>query len=256
MRRDEVLARSRLWPDRSVEYDQQAIWRDGYRQDCSGYVSMCWKIPPAENDGWGGQSTVTLVSLGYMREISVNDLLPGDAIGICGPETAGDFGHIVLFRGWLNSDPNDDRYYCSEQMGGTYGPVHSVRNYPYDGYGGNWRAWRYRGIDSIGVDDVLTKQDLKDITQNVTNALGRGTWRDGYMESTFDGPYRPTAKAPIPTLAGIAGQVSGIASRVERLQSPSVSDAQVAQLAAALAPAMEAAAEAAVRKVLGEVDGK
>lgn len=147
--RSEVIRRaSTFWPIGTVPYSQAAIHTPtGYRQDCSGYVSMCWGIPPnAAPGGWGGLNTVTLVTGGWMKEIPPADLRPGDAVGVCGPGTGGDNGHIVIFEKWLNQDPNDDHYWLFEQAGGQRGPEHRVVNYPYDANTPGWKAWRFRDI--------------------------------------------------------------------------------------------------------------
>jgi hypothetical protein len=173
-------------PERSVWYDQGSIAADGWRPDCSGFVCLCWNIPPAEHDGWGGQSTVTLVTAGYITEISPQDLQPGDAVGICGSGTEADNGHIVLFRGWFNNDPNDDRYYASEQSGGQLGPVHRIITYPYDGAGGSWRAWRYRAItDGGSMAEVEIPGGFGDYLPDTAMAILVGqTPRLGYPEAT------------------------------------------------------------------------
>lgn len=146
--RSEVLRRAvTMWQPGTVPYSQNSIHQaTGYRQDCSGFVSMCWGIPPGAAGGWGGQSTVTLVTQGWMREIPASDLKPGDAVGICGPGSAGDDGHIVLFERWANDNPNDDHYWLYEQAGSQRGPVHRVTDYPYGGPVGAWRAYRFRDI--------------------------------------------------------------------------------------------------------------
>lgn len=151
--RAEIIDRARtMWPTGTVPYSQSAIGPHGYRQDCSGFVSMCWGIPPSEKGGWGGQSTTTLVSNGYMYPIQPDDLLPGDAIGICGPGSAGNNGHIVLFEKWVNDDDIDDnRYWTYEQSGDHVGPLHRIIEYPYDDAPGPWRAWRYNGIEESKV---------------------------------------------------------------------------------------------------------
>ena len=145
--RGEVISRARTaWRPGTVVYDQGQLHDSGYRQDCSGYVSMCWGIPPSEKGGWGGQSTVTLVTNGYMREIPPADLLPGDAVGVCGPGTGGDAGHIVIFERWANDDPANDDYWLWEQAGGPPGPQNRVVTYPYGGPWGDWKAYRFRDI--------------------------------------------------------------------------------------------------------------
>lgn len=159
--RSEVIHRAAtMWPAGTVPYSQDTIHPGtGYRQDCSGFVSMCWAISPnASPGGWGGLNTVTLVTGGYMSEINPADLKPGDAVGICGPNTGGDDGHIVIFERWYNDDPADDRYWCFEQMGGTKGPTHRVITYPYPS-SGPWKSYRFRDITDTSDGQEITMAD-------------------------------------------------------------------------------------------------
>jgi hypothetical protein len=141
--RSEVLRRAQsIWPMKGVRYSQQDLHHpDGYRCDCSGYVSMCWAIPTDAPGSWGGLSTVTLVTDGWMHEIPADQLQPGDAVGKCGPGSAGNDGHIQLFVRWYNDDPHDSRYWCLEQAGGVNGPQQRLMNWiPW------YRAYRFRDI--------------------------------------------------------------------------------------------------------------
>lgn len=142
--RSDVLRRAHtVWPMGQVPYSQDAIHTpDGYRQDCSGYVSAAWQIPPDGPGCWGGFNTVTMLSDGYADPIDPNALLPGDAIGLCGPGTAGDAGHIQLFVQWDNSDPTDNGHTVIEQTGGRSGP--HITHYPQ--WTAGYRAFRLRGI--------------------------------------------------------------------------------------------------------------
>lgn len=145
--RAEVMRRATsLWGGLGQTPYSQDVIKDGYRTDCSGYVSGCWGLTAdVGHDFWGGLNTVTLVSSGIMGEIDPNDLLPGDACGNCGPGTEGDSGHVVLFAGWDNDNPDDNHYHCYEQVGGTNGPVYSHYDWPYPGET-NWKAYRYVNI--------------------------------------------------------------------------------------------------------------
>lgn len=146
--RAEVIQRAQtLWKPGTVPYSQNTIHPGtGYRQDCSGFASMCWAIPLNVKNSWGGLNTVTLVTDGWIKEIAPAELMPGDAVGICGPGSAGDAGHIVIFDRWLNDDPNNDDYWLYEQAGGRSGPVRRVLTYPYGGPWGQWKAYRLKGI--------------------------------------------------------------------------------------------------------------
>ncbi|WP_412542614.1 hypothetical protein R8Z50_09015 [Longispora sp. K20-0274] len=69
--RADVLHRAAtLWPTGSVPYSQDHLHPGtGYRQDCSGFVSMCWVIPLGADGSWGGMNTVSLVTDGWMSPI-------------------------------------------------------------------------------------------------------------------------------------------------------------------------------------------
>ena len=83
--RCEVLARAQVWVNAKVPYNQSG-WYGGYRTDCSGYVSMAWKL---------GSSLVTSTLYKSSSTLgSFNHLQPGDAVNrsCC---------HVVLFKKWV-----------------------------------------------------------------------------------------------------------------------------------------------------------
>jgi len=140
IKRSEVMHRAAtIWPLYGVEYSQ-GLLRNGWRTDCSGYVSMCLDLTGV---GWGGANTETFVTGGYIHEIPRDELRPGDMVGHCGPGTGGDAGHIVLFDRWPDSD---HATYWAYEMTGDRGPKHRIIQYPYDGIGGGYKAYRYRAI--------------------------------------------------------------------------------------------------------------
>jgi hypothetical protein len=53
--RDEIINRAQDWVNRKIPYSQTAT-TDGYRQDCSGYVSMSWK----SSTSGGGHTTYNM----------------------------------------------------------------------------------------------------------------------------------------------------------------------------------------------------
>ena len=50
--RDQIMSRAQVWVDQKVPYSQSQT-KDGYRQDCSGYVSYSW----ASSTSGGGHVT-------------------------------------------------------------------------------------------------------------------------------------------------------------------------------------------------------
>ncbi|MFC4587538.1 hypothetical protein [Sphaerisporangium corydalis] len=118
--RQSVLDRAKTWnpgtPQR-VPYSQSK-YHNGYRTDCSGYVSMALGLKAP------GPNTVALTSPGVSSPIAMSDLLPADividAIG------NSDTRHVVIFEKW--ADAGHTSYWAYEQRGG-YGTDHRVLTY-------------------------------------------------------------------------------------------------------------------------------
>lgn len=117
--RAEILARARVWADCSRRYSQEDNDPEtGYRLDCSGYVSMAWRLDPP------GPTTVELPDLCVL--IDREALRPGDALMLGGPGTEGDAGHVLLFEHWVDDAHTRIRAY--EQTGA--GTLHHLRRFP------------------------------------------------------------------------------------------------------------------------------
>ncbi|MFD5827764.1 NlpC/P60 family protein [Lentzea sp. NPDC060358] len=89
--RTEVIKRAKDWWDRKIPYSQSAYaWDVGkgkkYRTDCSGFVSMTWKLTTS-------RTTRNLDEVA--TKISWASLKPGDMILRN--------GHVKLFEKWANS---------------------------------------------------------------------------------------------------------------------------------------------------------
>ncbi|MFI9029641.1 hypothetical protein [Streptomyces sp. NPDC053560] len=131
--RGEALQRAATWLTANngtqVPYSQAKNWKDGYRQDCSGYVSM------ALNLGAPGTNTVGLTSSRITRPVSVNELKPGDLL----IDAAGDNNtrHVVMFEKWDNAAHTS--YTAYEQRGG-HGTDH--RSLTYGLNGGEFKPYR------------------------------------------------------------------------------------------------------------------
>ncbi|MFG2642563.1 FG-GAP-like repeat-containing protein [Streptomyces sp. NPDC048370] len=98
--RTEILARAKWWIDTyGVIYSQDqndakaSVTGEKYRPDCSGFVSMAWRLPK-KSDGWD-RNTRDLDAFGDTTTVSLDSLQPGDAI-------LGD-GHVALFDKWTDS---------------------------------------------------------------------------------------------------------------------------------------------------------
>jgi transglycosylase-like protein with SLT domain len=134
--RQAILQRAQSWLDGGgVEYSQE-LYHDGWRQDCSGYVSMAWDL--RDGDRKISATTVTMAST-YAAPISREELLPGD---IMLDADGGDAGHVVLFERW---DADEDYYWGYEQSG-SRNTGH--RRFQYAGYYGppEYRPYRLKTL--------------------------------------------------------------------------------------------------------------
>ncbi|AJE82995.1 MULTISPECIES: NlpC/P60 family protein [Streptomyces] len=119
--RDTTINRAKTWLTANngsqVPYSQTATW-DGYRTDCSGYVSMALSL------GKPGPNTVGLASSTYTTKINMSQLQKGDLIiDANGSSTT---RHVVIFVKW--NDSAHTSYEAYEQRGG-HGTDH--RNLSY-----------------------------------------------------------------------------------------------------------------------------
>jgi hypothetical protein len=148
--RAKVLSNAQtLWAKETVPYDQGATL-NGWRTDCSGFVSMCWDLP--HEVAPGGADTEQFVTKKLVKEIPKEKLRPGDVVGHLGEGTTGDGhdGHIVLFERWANAEMTSYVGWEQTGPGGNKGPHNREMPYPYrpgikdrDEY----RAYRYRYIE-------------------------------------------------------------------------------------------------------------
>lgn len=93
--RQRVISRAKHWVARRVPYSQSR-YHQGYRQDCSGFVSMAWQM---------GNSYTTRSLPSVARRISLKKVRVGDAI--LAP------GHVTIFGGWKNRAKR--QYYAYEE---------------------------------------------------------------------------------------------------------------------------------------------
>jgi hypothetical protein len=139
--RDEVLARAKLWVEAGVAYDQ-GKFTGGYRQDCSGYVSMAWNL--GKNYG-----TTTLPEVSH--QITKDELLPGDVL----LDNQSPDQHVLIFRAWANAAHTS--YYAYEMTPPK--AIAPTMDYPYwswFAYSGYYRPFRYNGIqDSLPTPGTL-----------------------------------------------------------------------------------------------------
>ncbi|MFD4631378.1 peptidoglycan-binding protein [Streptomyces sp. NPDC058284] len=131
--RAEIIARAEKWIAAKVPYTMDKFWSDGYRQDCSGFVSMAWNLPGNE---WTG-------SLGkYAVRIAKDELQPGDILLFHNPADPNKGSHVTLFAGW--TDAERTHYVAYEQT--RPHARKQVTPYPYWTDGDRYLAYRYKGV--------------------------------------------------------------------------------------------------------------
>lgn len=155
--RDEALERGAVWVRKAVPYSQSA-WADesgrkvsnssqGYRTDCSGFVSMCWRL--TWDDGRPRSLDTALLAKSWATErIGKDDLQPGDVL--LKPKTSRESGHVALFVGWV--DPITKTQYVSmEESGSRDCAVSRIVDYPFyndsEGSRQDYFPHRYLGME-------------------------------------------------------------------------------------------------------------
>ncbi|MGW2043726.1 FG-GAP repeat domain-containing protein [Streptomyces sp. NPDC001858] len=139
--RSAVIARAKTWVDAQVPYDQNG-YRDGYRTDCSGMVSMAWNLG---TNAWTGDLDT------YATRISKSELRKGDMLLFHNTANPTNGSHVVLFERWTDSSMTS--YVGIEQT-----PPHTLRRtipYAYFSNSGSYVPYRYNNI----VDDVPVTRD-------------------------------------------------------------------------------------------------
>jgi putative cell wall-binding protein len=137
--RSTILWRAQDWVDRKIPYSQSK-YVDGYRTDCSGMVSMAWRL---DHSYWTG----TLASV--CATLTKSQLRPGDMMLL--PRT-----HALIFGGW--TDASKTQYIAYEESSSHHGAVSRVTPYPYWGTSGlQYRPYRLRGIEET--PDYATRLD-------------------------------------------------------------------------------------------------
>ncbi|WP_368662694.1 peptidoglycan-binding protein [Kitasatospora sp. NA04385] len=131
--RAEIMRRAQTWVDRKVPYSMSTYWSDGYRQDCSGFVSMAWGL---------GSSQTTWTLPNFADRIPKDDLQPGDALIYNNPKDPEGGSHTVLFGGWV--DAAHTKYTALEQT--RPGTTKRSTPYAYWSNASGYLPYRYRGL--------------------------------------------------------------------------------------------------------------
>lgn len=131
--RAEIIRRAKKWVAARVPYSMHKYWSDGYRQDCSGFVSMAWKLPGNE---WTGSLDQ------YGVRISKEDLQPGDILLFHNPADPEKGSHVVIFGGWTDYTHS---YYIAYEATRPYARRQATP-YAYWSHSGRYLAYRYKGL--------------------------------------------------------------------------------------------------------------
>ncbi|MGW4030458.1 peptidoglycan-binding protein [Streptomyces sp. NPDC004838] len=131
--RAEIMNRAQKWVDAKVPYSMSKYWSDGYRQDCSGYISMAWGLPTNE---WTGSLAQ------FATRITRDELQPGDILLFHNPADPNKGSHATIFGGW--TDQSRTYYMAYEQTK----PATRKQSTPI-GYWSNsekYIPYRYKGV--------------------------------------------------------------------------------------------------------------
>ncbi|MCM2413935.1 peptidoglycan-binding protein [Streptomyces sp. RKAG290] len=131
--RADIINRAKKWVTAQVPYSMSKYWSDGYRQDCSGYVSMAWNLAGNE---WTGSLAA------YGTRIAREELQPGDILLFHNPADPTKGSHVTIFGGW--TDYTHTHYTAYEQTS----PHTRKQTTPmaYWTNSGNYVAYRYKGL--------------------------------------------------------------------------------------------------------------
>lgn len=141
--RTEIINRAKIWVAAQVPYSMSRYWTDGYRQDCSGFVSMAWGLP-------GNEWTGSLGSFGV--KIGKEDLQPGDILLFHNLDNPEKGSHVVIFGGW--TDYTHDSYTAYEQT-----PPNARRKstpYAYSSNSSKYVPYRYKSLTETGTTSGAT----------------------------------------------------------------------------------------------------
>ncbi|MBM7439085.1 peptidoglycan-binding protein [Streptomyces sp. HB132] len=210
--RDEVLRRAKTWltadNGSQVPYSQTSVWKDGYRQDCSGYVSMTlglWKSGPNTVELAGNRAVTTPIQL--------SQLLPGDLL--IDADGSNVTRHVVIFAGWTSSART--AYQAYEQRGG-HGTDHRVLTY---GLGANseYKPYRPVKLGGGGTTPAPPSSGWSTLSQGSSGARvkaaqylltshGHATTADGVFGSVTDSRVRAFQQSKGLVADGVVGPLT------------------------------------------------
>ncbi|MFI8080015.1 peptidoglycan-binding protein [Kitasatospora sp. NPDC086009] len=132
-----IVERAQSWLAQKVPYSMSRFWSDGYRQDCSGFVSMAWGLDSS-------QTTWTLPD--FADRITKADLQPGDILIYNNPANPQAGSHVTLFGGW--TDSSRTRYLAYEQT--SPGTTRRDTPYAYWSNSASYLPYRAKALSTPG----------------------------------------------------------------------------------------------------------
>lgn len=126
----------------------------GYRTDCSGFVSLAWRLRDSYGRPYSTSTWEMANRTSTYRQITKADLRVGDAL-LKSTKWAPGGGHVVLFAGW--TDATQTSYYALEQVGSGRGTISRINPYPYRGTD----AVYYRPYRYVGIEDSFSDVQIK-----------------------------------------------------------------------------------------------
>ncbi|WP_406090997.1 peptidoglycan-binding protein [Kitasatospora purpeofusca] len=135
--RASIIERAQRWVDQKVPYSMSRFWSDGYRQDCSGFVSMAWGL---------GSSQTTWTLPDFAERITKAELQPGDVLIHNDPASPRGGSHVTVFGGWTDSART--RYLAYEQTSPS--ATKRVTPYAYWSNSATYVPYRYKALTTGG----------------------------------------------------------------------------------------------------------
>ncbi|MCO6008689.1 C40 family peptidase [Actinoallomurus purpureus] len=119
-----VIVRAYTWHPHTanrVPYSQNKPYHNGYRRDCSGYVSMALGLSKP------GPNTQALATSRYTKPIRMSQLLKGDLV--IDASGTSNTRHVVIFEKWVRNKKGKIVGYWAFEQRGHYGTDHRVLKY-------------------------------------------------------------------------------------------------------------------------------
>jgi hypothetical protein len=131
--RSDIIERGMTWLQAGVKYDAGSYY-EGYRRDCSGFVSMTWSYK--DNPG-----TIFFPPFNYSGKYafelgSLDELAPGDAVNRrtrIKNKQGNLVGHVMLFGGWASFD-RQELFLIHEYSTGKPAALIRIRRSELDDY--------------------------------------------------------------------------------------------------------------------------